>query len=232
MVLVDTIWLIGKGLDSGCGWGGFEELYEEEFTLEQATRRMNDAPPPCEQLTIRKLEAHAEVLLIRTDLAAHARMAESCDWLEAVLVSAARKLTFLLQVIAEMYKTSDWEDLWRLADFPESRYVKSPYKCFIRRYILDWMHTFPERIAGQKAAVIARSINHESVLIRVKEARHNGAGHHSVRVLTHSADWTIASVLRLYPCVPNTGPLPDNMCWRASQLGGRRQGLHVPAPVT
>ena len=97
--------------------------------------------------------------------------------------------------------------------------MQTPYRCFIRRFILDWAHTIPERIPGQKAAVIARRINHESILIRVKEADHNGVPHYSARVLTHSTDWMIVSVLRLYPYMPVGGPLPADMCWRASQLG-------------
>ena len=100
-----------QGLGSGCGLSGFEELYEDESTLEEAARRMNDAPPPNRQLTTRKLQAHAEVMLIRTDRTAHAPIAESCDRLEDVPVSAARKLTFFMQVFAKLSQTNMWQDL-------------------------------------------------------------------------------------------------------------------------
>ena len=215
-IAVDEPFVPNRSFHHKSGFGGYEAVSESRNNLLETTRVMNHTAPGM-VMGERRAEADREVaeLIEHPDgLAAHTT---SLEWIAPVPPEVARKLTFFLMVILQHHRIPAWDKLSQLALHAESKYVKDPYRTFIRRFFLDHVHSFPTTSEGETAEVICKRINHTTILFRVKE----GLRHFSMRILTHSDDWVVLGVQRLYPWFDNSrsAPFPTTFCWMPSELG-------------
>jgi len=114
---------------------------------------------------------------------------------------------------------SSFVRMWLLGDHPESDFHDQTYLLQLRRYIVEWRHTFPEEKMGYAVAV---RINHRTALIRVIEPRpwwSNDPVVVSYRVVVWGLTWGVWHVVRMYPSFPALDQyLPGIVCWRQSHL--------------